>query len=79
MNQKKVEWAGAILGMFGSLLLALNVEISGYGFIAFLTSNVCWLVYGIRTRAWGLVTMQVGFTVTSITGIYNWFLKPLLA
>jgi Na+(H+)/acetate symporter ActP len=79
MNAKVVEWTGAILGMLGSLLLALNAAISGYGFIVFLTSNVCWLVFGIRNRAWGLVTMQIGFTVTSITGIYNWFIKPLLA
>jgi hypothetical protein len=79
MNAKVVEWTGAILGMLGSLMLALNVSISGYGFIVFLTSNVCWLVFGIRNRAWGLVTMQIGFTMTSMTGIYNWFIKPLLA
>ena len=44
MNAKVfVEWTGAILGLLGSLLLALKVDISGYGFIAFLISNVCWL------------------------------------
>lgn len=74
-----VEWTGAILGMLGSLLLALNIAISGWGFAAFLTSNICWLVFGIRNRAWGLVTMQLGYTVTSLTGIYNWFIKPHLA
>jgi hypothetical protein len=79
MNIKVVEWTGAILGILGSLLLALKVPVSGYGFVAFLTSNVFWLGYGVRTRAWGMVTMQVGFTFTSITGIYNWFIKPLLA
>jgi hypothetical protein len=72
MNAKVVEWSGAILGLIGSLLLALKLDISGYGFIAFLVSNVCWLYFGIRNRAWGLVTMQAGFTVTSLMGIYNW-------
>lgn len=76
MKAKLVEWSGAILGLVGSLLLALNVHVSGYGFVAFLASNLCWLVFGIKSRAWGLVTMQVGFTLTSLMGIYNWFIKP---
>jgi uncharacterized membrane protein YhhN len=76
MNAKFVEWSGAVLGLIGSLLLALKQDVSGYGFVAFLVSNVCWLVFGIRNRAWGLVTMQVGFTATSSIGIYNWFWLP---
>lgn len=76
MNVKIVEWSGTVLGLVGSLLLALNITISGYGFITFLASNVCWLFFGIRNRAWGLVTMQAGFAVTSLLGIYNWFIKP---
>jgi hypothetical protein len=78
MNAKVVEWSGAALGLIGSLLLALKLDISGYGFVAFLVSNSCWLYFGIRNRAWGLVTMQVGFTVTSLMGLYNWFGKPIL-
>ncbi|KVP17325.1 hypothetical protein [Burkholderia ubonensis] len=76
MNAKVIEWSGAILGLTGSLLLALNVDISGYGFVAFLISNVCWLAFGIKNRAWGLVTMQAGYSVTSLMGLYNWFIKP---
>jgi hypothetical protein len=64
MNAKFVEWSGAILGLIGSLLLALRLDISGFGF---------------KNRAWGLVTMQAGFTATSIMGIYNWFGKPALS
>ena len=79
MNAKFIEWSGAILGLVGSLLLALKLDISGYGFVAFLVSNVCWLYFGVKNRTWGLVTMQLGFTATSLMGIYNWFGKPLLA
>jgi len=57
------------------MLLALNIPaISGYGFVAFLASNVLWLWFGIQTRTWGLVAMQVGFTATSLLGLYRWFL-----
>ncbi|HDR9103598.1 TPA: hypothetical protein QDB04_000318 [Burkholderia vietnamiensis] len=76
MKLKLVEWAGAILGLLGSLLLALKLDISGWGFAAFLVSNLFWLAYGIKNRAWGLVTMQLGYSITSVMGIYNWFIKP---
>ncbi|MBU9200403.1 hypothetical protein KTD31_03420 [Burkholderia multivorans] len=78
MNPKLVEWTGAILGLLGSLLLALKLDVSGWGFIAFLVSNLFWLAYGFKNRAWGLVTMQLGYSVTSLMGIYNWFIKPAM-
>lgn len=77
MNEKFVEWTGALLGLIGSAMLALNVSVSGFGFLAFLISNLFWLVFGVKKKAWGLVTMQVGFTVTSLMGLYNWLLKPV--
>lgn len=73
MNKTKFyEWGGAMTGMAGSTLLALHVAISGYGFLLFLASNLFWLGYGIRTRAWGLVTMQLGYALTSTIGVYRW-------
>lgn len=77
MNEKFVEWSGALLGLIGSAMLALNVPVSGFGFLAFLLSNLFWLVFGVKKKAWGLVTMQAGFTVTSLMGLYNWLLKPV--
>ena len=72
MNEKSIEWAGSLLGLIGAGLLALNNTYSGYGFVAFLVSNVCWIAWGIKRKAFGLLTMQAGFTLTSIFGITNW-------
>lgn len=72
MSTKTVEWLGTILGLVGSALLASNTTLSGYGFLFFLTSNAFWLWFGLKQRAWGLVTMQTGFTATSLLGIYRW-------
>lgn len=70
---KYIEWLGAFSGLAGSALLALNnANYSGYGFIVFLLSNLCWLFFGVKSKAWGLVSMQVGFTITSLLGVYNW-------
>ncbi|PKD40506.1 hypothetical protein CWO84_10155 [Methylomonas sp. Kb3] len=67
-----VGWSGSVLGLLGSLLLALNVPYSGYGFLAYLGSNFAWLYHGVRTRTWSLVFMQAGFTATSLLGMRNW-------
>lgn len=69
---KTVEWTGSVFGLAGAYLLAMNTPFSAYAFVLYLVSNACWLWYGFKTRAWGLATMQVGFTVSSIIGISNW-------
>lgn len=69
------EWSGSLSGLAGAALLAAKTPIAGYGFVAFLASNVGWICYGIRTRTWSLVVMQVGFTATSLLGIKNWLLQ----
>lgn len=69
---KAIEWLASLIGLLGALLLALHNEISGWGFVAFLLSNILWIVWGVRKRAHGLLTMQIGFTVTSLMGIINW-------
>lgn len=69
---KTVEWTGSLFGLAGAYLLAMNTPFSAYAFVLYLLSNACWLWYGLKTRAWGLATMQVGFTVSSILGISNW-------
>jgi len=67
-----VGWLGSVLGLAGSLMLALKVPYSGYGFVAYLGSNCAWLYHGFKTRTWALVVMQFGFTATSILGLRNW-------
>ena len=72
VDEKTIEWAGSLLGLIGAGLLALNNAYSGYGFVAFFISNLFWIGWGIKRKAFGLLTMQAGFTLTSIVGITNW-------
>lgn len=75
-----LQWVGCALGVIGSLLLALNKPFSGWGFIAFLASNACWIGFALLTNAPGLFYMQVAFTATSLLGIYRWIvLRPSTA
>lgn len=68
-----LEWLASAFGIAGAGLLALNnPAISGYGFVAFLLSNALWIKWGLSKRAFGFLTMQTGFTITSALGIWRW-------
>ena len=69
-----IEWIGCATGLCGSALLALNNRYSGWGFVLFLLSNVAWIYFGLLTHATGMVVMQVGFTATSLMGVWRWMI-----
>jgi len=66
------EWVGCITGLCGASLLAMNNRYSGWGFVLFLVSNVAWVAFGLMSHAIGMVVMQLGFTATSLMGIWRW-------
>jgi len=67
-----LEWCGCITGLMGAALLAAHNRYSGWGFVLFLISNVAWIGFGLLTHATGMVVMQLGFTLTSALGVWNW-------
>lgn len=74
LKKAHLEWGGAATGVTGALLLSLNNSVSGYGWLAYLLSNAFWIVFGIRIQAWGMVSMQVVYTMISLFGAYRWLL-----
>lgn len=73
LNDKLVEWLGALLGLGGAWLVALDGDLARYGFMAFLLSNLCWIAFGLKKKAWGLLAMQTGFLGSSLLGLYSRF------
>lgn len=71
-----VEWIACAFGLAGALLLAINGRYARYGWVLFIASNAGWIAYGYMTGAMGLVVQQIGFSITSALGIYQWFIKP---
>lgn len=74
IDPRILEWSGALTGLVGSALLATNSDVSGWGFLAFLVSNLFWIGFGMMHRMHGMLLMQIGFTATSLMGIYRWML-----
>ena len=65
-----IEWFGAVTGVLGNLLVALGWPIAG--FIVWLVSNAAFIVFASRTRAWGLGSMMMVYSIINLIGIAHW-------
>jgi nicotinamide riboside transporter PnuC len=72
---KRLSFFGSLNGLLGAFILALNTSFSGIGFGFFLISNLLLIAFFIRTRVLSLVIMQLGFTATSLLGLYFWLFR----
>lgn len=68
-----VEALGAYFGMSGAMILALAVPQSRWGWVLFLGSNLCWLVFSHRLGFRKLFLQTVVYTASSLLGILNSF------
>lgn len=65
------EWTGALLGLLGAFLLATHSRVSQYGWLAYLGANVAMTAFAASIGAHGLLIQQLGFTVTTLLGLYR--------
>ena len=76
-RSRTVAAIAAALGILGALLLAMPA-LPGWGFGAFLVSNVAWLAVSAWRLQWALHIQQWVFLACSLLGLWNWWLGPLL-
>ena len=74
-EQRRINWEalGASTGILGAFLLALNSGYQGYGWLAFLASNLCWISFALINRFKMLFWQQIAFLITTLIGLYNAF------
>ncbi|WP_281891409.1 hypothetical protein [Limnohabitans sp. TEGF004] len=66
-----LEWSGSVISLIGAFLLAININCSRYGWLAFLVANFVMIGWGVTIHAHGLVVQQLGFTITSLIGLHR--------
>lgn len=71
-----LEWSGAVTGLVGAAILASQTRHARWGWLAFLLANLLLISWALRMQAMGLLVQQVGFTVTSLLGLYRSGLWP---
>ena len=69
-----LKWIGTALAIVGALAIALNLPYSGWGFVAFLVSSVCWSIAGFMMKEPSLIVLQGTFVVINLVGIYRWLI-----
>lgn len=63
------EWAGALLGVVGSLLIAISAEYLALGFISYLFSNLAWLYFAFVSKQFSLLSMNFIFLCITFVGL----------
>ncbi len=68
-----LRWLGTVTGVAGAALLALNIGISRYGFVALLLSALLYSYTSWRDRDYPLLSLQSTFIGINLLGIWRWF------
>ena len=64
-----VQWPAMVVTLLASWLVASSQKRRRrWGFWVFLTSNVLWVVWGVHTDAWALITLQLGLAAMNVRG-----------
>ncbi len=66
------EWLGCFFGLVGCYLLAAKIEISIFGWVGYLISNIAMIVFAVGKKAWGLLTQQIGFCGATVLAFKNY-------
>jgi hypothetical protein len=69
-----LKWIGTTTAISGALWVALNLPSSGWAFVLFTVSSVCWTTAGWRMREPSLVLLHAVFFAINIVGIYRWLI-----
>ena len=65
-----MQWPAMVVSVTAAWLVAAQSKKRRMqGFWWFLASNVLWIIWGISTRAWALVVLQVALAVMNCRGL----------
>ncbi len=73
------DFAGLVCGVAGTLLLATNGRLAGWGFVSYLASNVGWMAFAYARGHTSLLAQHAIFAVSSLIGVWVWLVRPRLA
>ena len=73
----RIDVLAAATGIVGAFLMA-TMAVPAMAFALFLASNSAWMTYGAKHRQWPLCTMQFIFSISSLLGLWNSWLGPLI-
>lgn len=73
-----IEIIATACGLLGSLVLSLKGNRAAWGWLLFAMSNVGWLAFSFDHSHWFMFLQQIGFSITSAIGLWNWLIVPAI-
>ena len=67
-----IKWGSAACGIAGSLIIALNIPISGWAFVIFTISSFGWMTAATLMKERSIFVESAVYTVINMIGIYRW-------
>jgi hypothetical protein len=78
MTLTVLEAVAAIFGLAGATLLAIGARWFAFGWLTFLLSNFAGVAFAAGAGLHWLLAQQIGFTCTSLLGVWTWIVRPRL-
>ena len=73
-----LEWAATGTGIAAAIVVSLNlgVRITGWGFVVFTVSSVCWIAAAVMQGETALTVQNAVLFVINLIGIYRYLINP---
>lgn len=66
-----IEWVGAVAGILGTMLLALNINRAWEGFACYLISNVAWIAVAVKMESGPMLAMNACYLGFTLVGLHR--------
>lgn len=74
-REQVIEAGSALLGVLGTLVLAVKSRWSGWGFVVYLASNAGWMWFADFHHHQFMFLQQVAFAICAVIGVWFWLVK----
>ncbi len=72
-----LKWAASISGMIAAFMVSLDNgrRVTGWGFVLFVFSSICWISGAALTGDWALGTQNAVLFGINLFGIYRYLIR----
>ena len=72
-----LKWIASISGIAAALMVSLDSgrRVTGWGFVRFSGSAVCWIAGAALTRDWALGTQNLALFAIDLFGVYRYLIR----
>jgi len=72
-----LKWSASISGMIAAFMVSLDNgrRVTGWGFVLFVLSSICWISGAVLTDDWALGTQNIVLFGINLFGIYRYLIR----